>query len=148
MASKNVQTALAVYENFNKRDIDGAVSGLAEDLVFEDHGFGQTYKSRAEFRDSMQSWVDGFSDVKVTTAKTIDAGDTVILQLEGNGKNDGPMGPFTKPTGRSITVPFVELYKFDASGRIVAGETYFDMLTLLVQLGHAERPAQPAAARS
>ena len=48
MASKNVQTALAVYENFNKRDLDGAVSGFAENLVFENHGFGQTYKSRAE----------------------------------------------------------------------------------------------------
>jgi steroid delta-isomerase-like uncharacterized protein len=142
MASKNVQTALAVYEGFNKRDLDGAVKSIAEDLVFENHGLGQTYKSRAEFRDSLQDWITGFSDGKISDPKAIDAGDTVIVRFTGTGTNDGPMGPFQKPTGRKVSVPFVEIYKFDAQGRIVAGETYFDMLTMLVQMGHAERPAQ------
>ncbi len=148
MASKNVQTALAVYENFNKRDLDGAVSGFAENLVFENHGFGQTYKSRAEFRDSLQSWVDGFSDGKVTEPRATDAGDRVIVQFVGTGTNDGPMGPYAKPSGRELTLPFVDVLTFDEQGRIVSGETYFDMLSMLVQLGHTERPAQPAAARS
>jgi steroid delta-isomerase-like uncharacterized protein len=142
MASKNVQTALAVYEGFNKRDLDGAVKSIAEDLVFENHGLGQTYKSRAEFRDSLQDWITGFSDGKISDPKAIDAGDTVIVRFTGTGTNDGPMGPLQKPTGRKVSVPFVEIYKFDAQGRIVAGETYFDMLTMLVQMGHAERPAQ------
>lgn len=142
MASKNVQTALAVYDCFNKRDLDGAVSAVAEDLVFEDHGLGQTYKSRAEFRDSLQGWITGFSDGKISDPKAIDAGDTVIVRFIGQGTNDGPMGPFQKPTGRKVSLPFVDIYKFDAQGRIVAGETYFDMLTMLVQMGHAERPAQ------
>lgn len=142
MASKNVQTALAVYENFNKRDLDGAVVAVDENVVFESHALGETYKSRAAFRDSMQDWITGFSDVTVTTVETIDAGDTVIFRLEGKGKNDGPMGPFQKPTGRTITVPFVELYRFDVTGMIVSGEQYFDMLTMMVQLGHAERPSE------
>ena len=142
MASKNMQTALAVYECFNKRDLDGAVASIAEDLVFENHGLGQTYKSRAEFRDSLQSWITGFSDGMISEPRAIDAGDTVIIQFVGKGKNDGPMGPFQKPTGRMLTLPFVDIFKFDAQGRIVAGETYFDMLGMLVQLGHAERPAQ------
>lgn len=142
MASKNVQTALDVYESFNKRDLDGAVKAFAEDIVFENHGLGQTYKSRAEFRDSLQGWITGFSDGKVTEPRAIDAGDTVIVEFIGKGKNDGPMGPYQKPTGRMLSLPFVDIMKFDAQGRIVAGETYFDMLSMLVQLGHAERPAQ------
>jgi steroid delta-isomerase-like uncharacterized protein len=141
MASKNVQTALAIYESFNKRDLDGTVAAVAEDLVFENYGLGQTYKSRAELRDSFQDWITGFSDGKATEPRAIDAGDTVIVQFVGKGTNDGPMGPFQKPTGRSVSVPFVDIYKFDKQGKIVAGETYFDMLAMLVQLGHAERPA-------
>ena len=148
MASKNVQTALAVYENFNKRDLDGAVSNFTEDLVFENHGFGLTFKSRAEFRDSLQSWITGFSDGKVTEPRTIDAGDTVIVQFVGKGTNDGPMGPYPVPSGRALSLPFVDVLTFDEQGRIVSGATYFDMLSMLVQLGHTERPAQPAAARS
>jgi steroid delta-isomerase-like uncharacterized protein len=142
MASKNVQTALAVYESFNKRDLDGAVKPIAEDLVFENHGLGQTYKSRAEFRDSLQSWITGFTNGMITEPRAIDAGDTVIIRFIGKGKNDGPMGPYQKPTGRTLELPFVDIWQFDAQGRIVAGETYFDMLSMLVQLGHAERPAQ------
>ena len=141
MASKNVSTALAVYESFNKRDLDAAVSAASEKLVFEDHGLGQTYKSRAEYRDALQGWITGFSDAKVTEAKAIDAGDTVILQYMGTGTNDGPMGPFQQPTGRKVSVPFCDIYEFDPQGKIVRGQTYFDMLSMLVQLGHAERPA-------
>ena len=142
MASKNVQTVLAIYECFNKRDLDGAVAAVSEDLKFESHGLGETYKSRSELRDSFQAWISGFSDGKITEPKAIEAGNTVIAQFVGTGKNDGPMGPFQKPTGRSVSVPFVDIWQFDAQGRIVGGETYFDMLTMLVQLGHAERPAQ------
>lgn len=147
MASKNAQAALAVYENFNKRDLDGAVSGIAEDLVFQNHGFGLTYKSRAEFRDSLQSWVDGFSNARVTEPRAIDAGDTVIIQFVGKGTNDGKMGAY-QPSGRELTLPFVDVLTFDKQGRIASGETYFDMLSMLVQLGHTERPAKPEAARS
>ena len=140
MASKNVNTALAVYDSFNKRDLDGAASSAAENIVFEDHGFGVTYKTRAEYRDSLQAWVDGFSDINIE-AKAIDAGDSVIVQCVGRGTNDGPMGQFSKPTGRKMSAPFVEILHFDAEGRIDRGENYYDVLTMLVQLGHAERPA-------
>lgn len=141
MPSKNVNTALAVYESFNKRDLDGAVSAAAEDIVFEDHGFGVTHKSRAEYRESFQGWLTGFSDMKID-AKAIDAGDTVIVQCVSRGTNDGPMGPFPKATGRAMSSPFVEIFEFDPEGRIIRGENYYDVLSMLVQLGHAERPAQ------
>ena len=78
----------------------------------------------------------------VTEPRAIDAGDTVIVQFVGKGKNDGPMGPYQKPSGRMLSLSFVDVWQFDAQGRIVAGEQYFDMLSMLVQLGHAERPAQ------
>ena len=142
MASKNVDTALAVYECFNKRDLDGAVKTSDENLVWEDHGLGVTHKGRAEYRESLQSWISGFSDGKVVEPKAIDAGNTVIIQYIGRGTNDGPMGPFQKPTGRTVSVPFCDIIQFDDKGRIVRGATYFDMLSMLVQLGHAERPAQ------
>jgi steroid delta-isomerase-like uncharacterized protein len=140
MASKNVNTALAVYDSFNKRDLDGAVSAAVENIVFEDHGFGVTHKTRAEYRDSFQGWITGFSDMKIETT-AIDAGDTVIVQCVGRGTNDGPMGQFQEPTGRTISSPFCEIFHFDPEGRIIRGETYYDLLSMLVQLGHMERPA-------
>jgi steroid delta-isomerase-like uncharacterized protein len=142
MTSKNVSTALAVYDCFNNRHLDGAVEYTDENLIWDDHGLGVTHKGRAEYRASLQAWISGFSDGKVVDATAIDAGDTVIVQYIGRGTNDGPMGPFQKPTGRSVSVPFCDVLQFDEQGRIVRGATYFDMLSMLVQLGHAERPAQ------
>jgi steroid delta-isomerase-like uncharacterized protein len=140
MTSKNVSTALAVYECFNKRHIDGAVEYADENLIWDDHGLNVTHKGRAEWRASLESWIAGFSDGQAVDPKATDAGDTVIVQFTARGTNDGPMGPFLKPTGRSISVPFVDVVHFDEQGRIVRGSTYFDMLSMLVQLGHAERP--------
>jgi steroid delta-isomerase-like uncharacterized protein len=141
MASKNVDTALAVYDSFNKRDLDAAVKPADENLIWDDHGIGATYKGREQYRESLQSWIAGFSDGKVTEPKATDAGNTVIVEYIGRGTNDGPMGPFQKPSGRTVSLPFVDILQFDEQGRIVRGATYFDMLSLLVQLGHAERPA-------
>lgn len=124
MASKNVKTALAQFEAFNKRDLDAAVSGAAENVVWEDHGRGSTYKSRAELKDSLQEWVDGFSDGQVTEPKAIDAGDTVIVQYIGRGTNDGPMGPVS-PTGRRVSVPFCDIITFDSKGTHHPGRDLF-----------------------
>lgn len=139
MASKNVKTAFAQYEAFNKRDLDAAVSGLAEDVVWEDHGRGATYKGRAEFKQSLQEWIDGFSDGQGTDLRAIDAGDKVIVQFTGVGTNDGQMGP-VPATGRRASVPFVDIHIFDDKGRVIRGETYFDMLSFMVQLGLAQAP--------
>jgi steroid delta-isomerase-like uncharacterized protein len=136
-----VDTALAVYDSFNKRDLDGAVKTADENLIWDDHGIGATYKGRAQYRESLQNWLTGFSDGKVEDPQAIDAGDTVIVRYIGRGTNDGPMGPFATPTGRKVSVPFCDILRFDTDGRIVRGATYFDMLSMLVQLGHAERPA-------
>ncbi len=57
----------------------------------------------------------------------------------GRGTNDGPMGP-APATGRRASVPFVDIQTFDAKGRVIRGETYFDMLSFLVQLGLAQAP--------
>ena len=141
MTSKNVNTALAVYDSFNKRDLDGALKSADENLIWDDHGIGATYKGRAQYRESLQSWITGFSDGKVEDPQAIDAGDTVIVRYIGRGTNDGPMGPFATPTGRKVAVPICDILQFDKDGRIVRGATYFDMLSMLVQLGHAERPA-------
>ena len=46
------------------------------------------------------------------------------------------------PTGRKINFPYCEICRFDKEGRFVSGEAYYDLYTLLTQLGHV----QPIAA--
>ena len=141
MASKNVATALAMYDAFNARDYDKMVSAAIDNVPWEDHGRGSTTKTRAELKDSLAEWVTGFSDGKITDVKAIDAGDTVIVQYTGRGTNDGPMGP-APATGKRASLDCVDIVHFDKAGKISRGETYFDMFGLLVQLGLAEMPVK------
>ena len=138
MGTKNVQAALSVYDAFNRRDFDAAVAPALETVRWTDQARGITFKSRDEVRDQLlKGWAGAFSDGQITEPNAYDAGDTVIVTFIGRGTNDGPLGPL-EPTGRRASVSFCDVIHFDQAGRIIAGDTYYDQLTLLTQLGHAE----------
>ena len=56
------------------------------------------------------------------------------------GTHDGPLGPFPA-TGRPFTLPLCELWRFDAGGRVIGGDLYYDQASLLAQLGLLALPA-------
>jgi steroid delta-isomerase-like uncharacterized protein len=139
MASKNVRTVLDQYEAFNARDLNKAVGAALDSVPWEDHGRGLTTKTREDLKGSLQSWIDGFSDGKITEPKAIDAGDTVIVEFIARGTNDGPMGP-APATGKRVSLPMLDIFHFDKDGKITSGASYYDMFSLLVQMGLAEAP--------
>ncbi len=89
------------------------------------------------------AWAKAFPDGKITNAQYTDAGDTLIAQFTAEGTNNGPFGAFP-PTGRRMSLPFCEIWQFDASGRMILGGIYYDQFTLLTQLGHAKQAAAAA----
>ncbi len=143
MASQNVETFRAAHQAFNRRDFDGAVSKMAEDLTYRDQARNATFTGRNGFKEFMQGWVEAFSDATVTDPSYLDAGDTVIAQFMGRGVNDGAFGPLPA-TGREIDVPFCEIMRFDDNGQIVSGSIYYDQVTMMTQLGHIEPSAEAA----
>ena len=44
-------------------------------------------------------------------------------------------------TGRSVSLPWVNILRFDSDGRIIGGGAYYDLLTVMTQLGHMQPPA-------
>ena len=54
------------------------------------------------------------------------------------------MGPLPA-TGRPMNVRFCEIMRFNDQGQIVSGAAYYDQLSIMVQLGHAQ-PMGAAAA--
>lgn len=139
MASKNAEAALRIHEAFNRQDLDALVAETSESITHTDHGRGATMKGREELRNWMAAWIGGFSDGQTTDQQVHDAGDTVIVQFIGQGTNDGPLGPLPA-TGRHASLDFCQIYRFGPDGLVDVWDTYYDMLSLLVQLGHAQPP--------
>ena len=144
MASKNVETFRAAHQAFNRRDFDAVVRAMAEDVAYHDQARGATFDGRDGFREFMQGWVTAFSNAEVSEPTYIDAGDRVIAEFICRGVNDGPLGSLPK-TGRQMNLYICEILRFNDKGQVVSGRLYYDQLSLMTQLGHAQ-PATAAAA--
>jgi steroid delta-isomerase-like uncharacterized protein len=141
MASRNVETYRAGHEAFNRRDFAAMVSAYAERISWTDRARGITFTTPQEFQDDfLAGWIEASSDCRVTDARYTDAGDVVLARFTARGTNDGPLGPFPA-TGREWALPICELWEFDADGRVVGGEIYYDQVSLLTQLELLPEPA-------
>jgi ketosteroid isomerase-like protein len=133
----NVDTHRATHEAFNRRDFAGAAGPMREDAIFTDHPRGESVKGPVEMADWLKAWAAGFSDARSTDDRFIDGGDYTVCLFHAQGTNDGPLGPLPA-TGRRMDLPFCEVLHYDAQGKIIAGEVFYDTMSMMVQLGHAE----------
>ncbi len=143
MASKDLETIRAVFESWNNRDFEGAIRNMVENFSFTDHAHNITMNTRAEFQEWSKGWVKAMSAARITNPRYTDAGDVVIAEFTGVGTNDGSFAGLA-PTGKRVSADFCEVFRFDKQGRIVSGGAYYDLYTMLVQLGHV-RPLATAA---
>ena len=139
MASKNLAGAKKLVEAYNKHDIEGIVSVYSEQSVLIDHARGETLKGRTGMRQNAEMWLTAFPDAQLDEPRYTDGGDKIVVQFTGRGTNTGPMGPFPA-AGKKASVPYCIVVEFDSSGKIVEEDDYYDLLGLLVQLGHAKPP--------
>jgi steroid delta-isomerase-like uncharacterized protein len=137
----NVDSHRRSTDMFNSRDWDGFAADLAENCELVDHARDVTVKGRQQYLELNQGWVTAFSEGRITSARYLDAGSATVMLFTGVGRNDGPLGPFPA-TGREASVPFCEIREYDADGKVVRTEWYYDQLSMLTQLGHMQPPAE------
>jgi steroid delta-isomerase-like uncharacterized protein len=137
MASKNVETVRNAHQAWNRRDFEGVIQNIAENHTYQDYPTGQTIRNREGFRTWTESWARAMSDGQITKAEYIDAGDVVITQFIAEGTNDGPFAGLP-PTNRRISFPMCEISRFDKQGRMIGGGAYYDLHSILTQLGHVK----------
>jgi steroid delta-isomerase-like uncharacterized protein len=135
MASSNIETYREGHQAFNRRDFDSMVKHYADRISWTDRAQGQTFRTPQEFKDNfLTGWVQAFPDCRVTDPQYIDGGRTVFAVFTATGTHSGPLGPL-QATGKKISVPLCEMWHFDANGKVVGGDLYYDQVTLLSQLG-------------
>jgi steroid delta-isomerase-like uncharacterized protein len=127
-------------EAFNAHDVDGTAHACIDNFTYTDNATGETFKGVEEFRAWLDSWFDAFPDTRIDEGQYIAAGDVVVHQSVERATNKGPLGPLPA-TGRSMSLPFCEVWRLDTEGRIVAGDLYYDQLSLMTQLGHIQSPS-------
>jgi steroid delta-isomerase-like uncharacterized protein len=145
MASKNVETIKRAHQCYNTRDLKQCVDQFADGGVYRDLPRGKDWP-KAEFMDFLEGWAHGFSDSQTADEKYIDAGDTVVVEFNVHGTNDGRLGDIPA-THKKIEMPYCEVVRFDQQGKIESVTAYYDLLGMMAQLGHLQAPREerPAA---
>ena len=141
MESRNVEAHRAGHAAFNRRDFNAMVKEYAESISWTDQARGITFRTPHEFKnDFLEGWIEASSDCQVTDARYTAAGEMVVARFTARGTNDGPLGPFPA-TGKKWTLRICEMWHFDADGRVVGGEIYYDQVSLLTQLELLPEPS-------
>jgi steroid delta-isomerase-like uncharacterized protein len=86
---------------------------------------------------AVQRWKTAFPDLKATVTRGYTVGDRVIVEVEWEGTHTGPLeGSFgtVAPTHRHCQVHGVVLFTLK-NAKIVETRNYFDVMTVLTQLG-------------
>ena len=82
-----------------------------------------------------QGWIDALSDAAYADVRITELGDSVTMQFNGEGVNDGPFGTFPA-TGKRVSFPVINVITVNAIGEINKLKQLYDRLDVLTQLGH------------
>jgi steroid delta-isomerase-like uncharacterized protein len=129
----------SVYTAYNDRDFDRAAAAVADNYEWTMVPTQQVFNGPDGMRQYLAAWADGFPSSKVEVTNVIVAGDRAVVEFTGRGVHSGtlrtPAGDIPA-TGRSAELQFCDIYEI-AGGKLRRGRSYFDMASLMRQLGLA-----------
>lgn len=135
--TENIRVAERLFDGFNAHDLKQGEAFEAEDYRHEAPGAPGAL-DREQARAYLQGFIDAFPDVHLEVTHKIAQGDWVVFNWVGSGTHTGglrtPTGEVIPPTGKKISVPGSTTYQFK-NGKAIYNHTYWDMVTLLAQLG-------------
>jgi steroid delta-isomerase-like uncharacterized protein len=132
---------------WRSRDVEGFAATFAEDATLRAPG-GMQLRGRDGARQFYSVWNEAVPDNDIKIERRHACGSVVVEQGVFGGTHTGnlaaPGGQVIPATGRSVSVPYVEV--FDIEGDQVAStRLYFDQAELLTQLGLMPAPEGAAA---
>jgi steroid delta-isomerase-like uncharacterized protein len=142
MAQNAVDVARESIECFGAGDFDRLRSLLADDSYEEEYATQRHLQGADAQVDASRGWKEAFPDGRGTVRGACVDGDTVTLEITWEGTQTGAMhtpdGRELPPTNRGVTVQACQVMEI-GDGKIKATRHYFDLMTLLQQLGVMER---------
>ncbi len=118
----------------NAYDFERCIGAFAHPR-YEIVATGEVWDGQDGVADLLQQNITGFPDFHFEPELFHDADDSVIVEGRFTGTHQGTWKGIP-PTGKRIDIPLIIVFVFEGSG-MVCERTYFDVLTVLRQLGVA-----------
>jgi steroid delta-isomerase-like uncharacterized protein len=128
-------------ENYNASNWTDYKAALAPDVTYEEVPLRLNVRGADEWMKTVQRWKKAFPDMTATLLGAIESedGSEAALEIEWKGTHtgtlEGPMGTIP-PTNKRGSVKGTLLMKV-RNNKIVEARHFFDLLTVLAQIGVA-----------
>lgn len=144
-----INIAKSSTEAYNEKDWTAVREALAPGFVYDEVATGRKVEGVPEVIDVWKGWARAFPDSRASFEEPLVDGDVVVLRLRWRGTHSGPLSLPTGeilPTGKEIDFRAVQVHRVE-DGRIVEMRQYFDMLTMLAQIGEVPAATPKAGAK-
>ncbi len=142
-----IAAAKAPIEAYNAKDWVAARQAMTPGYVFEELSTGRTITGVDDVLEAWKAWGEAFADSRATFEEPLVDGDTVVFRLTWRGKHTGPLSlpsGDVAPTGKSVEFKACQVTRVE-NGKAVATSHYWDLQTMLSQIGIGIGAAAPAA---
>ena len=137
MTNSDIDIVHALYNAWNRRDIDEWVASFAPDATWTNLPTGEIHAGHLGMADNYRHWDGPFPDGRCEKLRFGGGNGVVVAEFIAVGTHTGPMPSpdgAIDPTGLTLSVPFCDLHRVE-NGRIISTRRYWDQLTVLTQLG-------------
>ena len=137
------RVAEGVVEAYNNGDMERFRASHAADVVYEEIGTGQRAEGMDEYMQLLEGWKQAIPDGAATIRRTVESGDTVVMELVWKGTQSGDLqtpGGTVPASGRQIEVEATMWSDFEGD-KVRQTRHYLDIMTLLQQLGATSEPS-------
>ena len=129
-----------LFEEPWKGNMDVIDEYIAPGYIGHDPSEPELIRGPDGLKASIQKYLDGFPDGRITVDDQIAEGDKVATRWTGRGTHTGEIAGIA-PTGKEVTVTGLTISLLEG-GLVVEEWNTWDTLGMLVQLGAVPAPAQ------
>ena len=137
-------------ESYNAGDFDRLRSLLADDFYEEELATQRRLEGADARVEAARHWKQAFPDEHGTITGAYPSGDTVVIELTWEGTQSGPVatpdGQELPPSNKRFTIKSVQVIEIE-DGKIKVLRHYFDLMTLLQQIGAMDQAETAVASR-
>jgi steroid delta-isomerase-like uncharacterized protein len=122
---------------YNEKDWDRARAALAPEVVYDELGTQRKVNGVDDVLTAWKGWATAMPDSRATFRSELVSGNTAVLEITWTGTHKGPlMMPDGEipATGKKMELQACQVVEV-ANDRVKSVRHYFDMGTLLDQLG-------------
>lgn len=127
---KNLAVVKSAIASFEKKDIEGWASSLADSVVWNSPSYGDTVTTKAHWKETLTSYSTNWDDLKLTNTNFLPGVDSTTHQPDGSVRFYG-VWVGTSKSGQHTSSKFYGTYDLNKDNKVIFADEYFDVGGLL-----------------